>query len=214
MPYLRKASRVSGTIFNPDYNLKLEFQFNPTTISRNKEVSYESITIPGLDSLINLYTSGGQSTINFEISLDARPVEENKDLYGREYDPSVGLNKEIAVIQSFLRPRPIYNINQKAVVDSLNLDEGFLAAANSNTFFVSPPDAYFSYGNKWDRCKIISASIEEVIHNEFLVPVRITVPFSLLVLESGSIHEDNENKRINFAYNTSNSYLTETINLT
>jgi len=75
---------------------KLEFQYNPAEWDDNREVVYESITIPGISHPVYQFTAGGERAVNFTLSLNSMyqrnaPFEISHWIRARTY-PEYSLN--------------------------------------------------------------------------------------------------------------------------
>jgi len=77
--YNSPGSFTRGYLSNIDLGIFLPFQFNPEKISITKNTNYTPFLVSGFDQVNQLWTSGGDFEISFEIAFDARPVSATKN---------------------------------------------------------------------------------------------------------------------------------------
>ncbi len=70
---------ISGYLVDLANNERLEFQYNPSTISDSKSTEYATIKIPGMSHPRYQYVSGGPRQINFKLELFMKEVKKNVD---------------------------------------------------------------------------------------------------------------------------------------
>jgi hypothetical protein len=143
------------------------FQFNPDSISDNKEVKYADRdgdlcgNAPG-----KVYTGGGHRTISFDFELHGL----EKGLNAINPSPvDNGISTELAKLRSFLYAK------EDAWAVWGGGDEGRRLAA--------PPTCFFGFGTRVLECVVTSMTVEETQFNSALAPVRATVSVSLTVVE-------------------------------
>jgi Contractile injection system tube protein len=154
--------------------LILTFQFNPSSISDNKKVSYadRAGSLSG-NAPDKKYTGGGQRTITFDLKLHGLEQGTNR-LNPTPVDN--GISTELAKLRSFLYPKE----NAWAPVSKLGEDI-------SGKALVAPPNCYFGFGTKILECIVTDIKITETQFNSMLAPVRADVSVTLDVVEA----EDN-----------------------
>jgi hypothetical protein len=151
--------------------LILTFQFNPSTISDNKAVTYVdrnatlSATSPG-----KLYTGGGHRTISFDIKLHGLEQGTNR------LNPSAlanGVSTELAKLRSFLYPK----------ADAWGSLSSLFGGATKGKRLAAPPTCYFGFGTRILECVVTDLKITETQFNSLLAPVRADVTVTLVVIE-------------------------------
>jgi hypothetical protein len=151
--------------------LIVTFQYNPTSVSDNKQARYADRTktlagnAPG-----KVYTGGGDRTITFDIKLHGLEQGTNA-LNPTPIDN--GISTELAKLRSFLYPQS----NAWATVSSL------LGGGSSGRRLSSPPTCYFGFGTKILECVVTDIKINETQFNSVLAPVRADVTVTLNVIE-------------------------------
>lgn len=66
---------IAGYLVDLATNDRLEFQYNPDTITDSKGTDYATIKIPGMSHPRYQYVSGGARQINFRLGLFMRDVQ-------------------------------------------------------------------------------------------------------------------------------------------
>lgn len=149
--------------------LIVTFQFNPQSISDNKEVNYRDVqaelcgTAPDKQ-----YTGGGDRTISFKLNLHGLEQGTNP-LNPTGFDN--GISTELAKLRSFLYPA------------SDAWDAVGLLSAEGGRRLKAPPTCIFGYGARLLECVVTSMTINEIQFNSFLAPVRADVDITLKVIE-------------------------------
>lgn len=147
--------------------LILVFQFNPETMSDNKEVSYADRNAelcgnaPG-----KVYTGGGHRTISFDLKLHGMEQGTNRLI---PIGLANGIANELAILRSFLYPS----------------SDAWLAFGKSDdgVRLTPPPTCIFGFGTKILECVVTSLTITETQFNSYLTPVRADVHVTLVVIE-------------------------------
>jgi hypothetical protein len=163
--------------------LIVTFQFNPASISDNKEVKFRDIqsdlsgTAPGKE-----YTGGGDRTISFKVNLHG--LEQGTNL-ANPTGLDNGISTELAKYRSFLYPAT----DAWAVVGGMSDEEGCRIKP--------PPTCYFGFGAKLLECVVTSMTINEAQFNSFLAPVRAEVDITLKVIEKegNALYEVDKQRR-------------------
>ena len=143
------------------------FQFNPDSISDNKEVRYADRdgdlcgNAPG-----KVYTGGGHRTISFDFELHG--LEKGLNAVNPTGVDN-GISTELAKLRSFLYSK------EDAWAVWGGGDEGRRLAA--------PPTCFFGFGTRVLECVVTSMTVEETQFNSALAPVRATVSVTLTVVE-------------------------------
>lgn len=150
--------------------LIVTFQYNPTSVSDNKAVTYAdhaagSGNAPGLD-----YKAGGHRTITFKLQLHGLEQGTNA------LNPSPidnGISTELAKLRSFLCPQ----------ADAWGTISGLLGVQSTGTRVTAPPTCFFGFGTKLLECVVTDIKIDETQFNSALAPVRADVTVTLDVIE-------------------------------
>lgn len=145
------------------------FQFNPESISDNKDVKYADRdddlcgNAPG-----KVYTGGGHRTISFKFQLHG--LEQGTNAIPTPLAPlGNGISTELAKLRSFLYPK------EDAWAVFGGGEEGRRLA--------SPPTCFFGFGTKILECVVTDVTIDETQFNSLLAPVRADVNITLTVIE-------------------------------
>ena len=94
-----------------DPEILVEFQFNPTEISDQRQVNYTSLTAPGLLMPIRQYTQGGDRKISFRVRVDGLFETSPNALRGGgqavniQRDDNGGITPELNKYRAFLYPQ-------------------------------------------------------------------------------------------------------------
>jgi hypothetical protein len=174
MPIDKLLPLYRGMFHNIKDNITLPFMLNPQPISKNKNVTWDIEEIPGLDSPIYTFQSGGQKTISFQLFWDS---------IGSEYIPNFNNYKDIfsndlmlveAILESFLYPgRAKYN-NKDRMSDIL----------------LPPPMIGLIMGLRYWYGYLLSAPVEETKFSRSLLPTQITSQIEFGVVETGEFQEN------------------------
>lgn len=147
--------------------LILLFQFNPESMSDNKEVTYADRNAelcgnaPG-----KVYTGGGHRTISFDLKLHGMEQGTNRLI---PIGLANGISNELAILRSFLYP------SSDAWAAIGGSDDGVR--------LTPPPTCIFGFGTKILECVVTSLTITETQFNSYLTPVRADVHVTLVVIE-------------------------------
>lgn len=183
--YSDAARRIPGALVNLQFGLFLRFMLNPTQIDITKDPRYAERSVPGWRAPQKWWTGGAEKLINFTSYWDK---SEGRNTGGVNLfvppTPGVGLRDIIAVIESFLEPKQPTNVSEfkdlpQAVKDLMSLPDAYLP----------PPVAFFVYGTRIWKCRVLSAPISEVSHDRYLNPTHISVAFRLGVIEEGAVYK-------------------------
>ena len=181
MSYGDEARRRPGILSNPQFGLLLQFMLNPEQMDIVKDPNYTERAVPGWRAPQKWWTSGGQKVITFSTFWDKTDARNTGGVnLFTPPTPGVGLRDVIAVIESFLEPKnPTEDVSLKdlpsAVKNLISLPSAFLP----------PPAAFFIYGTRIWKTRLVSAPISEIKHDRFLNPTQIEVAFRLEVIEEG-----------------------------
>jgi contractile injection system tube protein len=164
---------LRGFIANIDVipPLIVTFQFNPTSVSDNKAVTYVDRNRSLCSSPEKVYTGGGTRTITFDLKLDGLEVGTDA------LNPTAvdnGISTELAKFRSFLYPK----------ADAWATVSGLLGgSAAQGKRLAAPPTCYFGFGTKVLECVVTDIKITETMFNSALAPVRADVTVTLAVVE-------------------------------
>jgi hypothetical protein len=164
---------LRGFIANIDVlpPLIVTFQYNPTSISDNKAVTYADRTRSLCTSPEKVYTSGGTRTITFDLKLDGLERGTNA---ANSTAVDNGISTELAKLRSFLYP----------MADAWATVSGLLGGGSSSgKRLAAPPTCYFGFGTKLLECVVTDIHITETMFNSALAPVRADVTVTLAVIE-------------------------------
>lgn len=147
--------------------LIITFQFNPSSLTDNKEVRYADRNTelrgnaPG-----KVYTGGGHRTISFDLKLHGLEQGTNR-LNPTPLDN--GISTELARLRSFLYPKS----------DAW----ATLGGSAEGVRLTPPPTCIFGFGLKILECVVTDLRINETQFNSLLAPVRADVGVTLVVIE-------------------------------
>jgi len=199
--YSDAARRIPGALVNLQFGLFLRFMLNPTQIDVAKRPNYESRDVPGWRAPQRWWTGGAEKTISFTCYWDKSASRNTGGInLFVPSTPGVGLRDVIATVESFLEPKQPTNANPfkdlpQAVKDLMSLPDAYLP----------PPVAFFVYGTRIWKCRVLQAPISEVVHDQYLNPMHISVNFSLGVIEEGAIYRSMTKERNSLALVASGS---------
>lgn len=152
-------------------------------------------SIPG-SSQVQSAINTAKLALNGIPKVDLNLLDTSKYLTvdNKDYNEDLGVLPHIAAIQSFLRPIDTSDVNNRDQYKLGNLQQTLATIRTKNNTatnrkFRGTPDCFFQYGNRVWRTKMLSAPIQETIYNQKLVPVRIDVDVTLIVIESFSYQE-------------------------
>ncbi len=160
---------IRGFIANVDVipPLIFTFQFNPSSISDNKKVTYvdQNSALCG-NAPGKFYVGGGDRIISFSFNLHGLETGLNPT---NPTGVDNGISTELAKLRSFLYPRA---------------DAWLASGAPGGHRMASPPTCYFGFGLKVLEGTIIDMQINETQFNATLAPVRADVSVTIAVDES------------------------------
>ncbi len=150
--------------------LIVTFQFNPESISDNKEVRYadRKSDLSG-DAPGKVYTGGGDRTISFDLTLQGLERGMNQ---ANPLPVDNGVSTELAKLRSFLYPE-----------DDAWGTLGSLFGDGEGRRIQSPPTCLFGFGSRVLECVLTGLSVNETQFNSMLAPVRAEVGVTLAVIE-------------------------------
>ena len=147
--------------------LIVTFQFNPQSITDNREVHYADLqTSLSQDTPGKIYTGGGDRTITFDIQLHG--TESGLDDKNQTPEDN-GVTRALATLRSFLYPKT----------------DAWAAApkGEAGRRVTSPPICFFGFGTRIFECVVAGMEITETQFNSRLAPVRAEVRITLKVNE-------------------------------
>jgi hypothetical protein len=146
------------------------FQYNPERISDKRSVNYATLNTPGLLMPIRQYTQGGERTISFTVQLDGRFSGPIPILT----DPDGGLTPELNKYRAFMYPQTSKWLLARGSFVPLYADPV------DQRQFTSPPTCLFGLGERVIECVVTEVSINELLFNFRLAPVRAEVSATLV----------------------------------
>jgi hypothetical protein len=164
---------LRGFIANVDTipPLIVTFQFNPSSVTDNKAVSYadRAATLSG-NAPGKVYTGGGHRTISFDLKLHGL---EQGTTRANPTPLDNGVSTELAKLRSFLYPK----------ADAWGTVSGLVGLPQSGRRLAAPPTCYFGFGAKILECVVTDIRVTETQFNSLLAPVRADVSVTLDVIE-------------------------------
>lgn len=163
----RKAIRGFLANLSSKPPLVFRFQWNPTEIKESRAVKYTDIEIGGYQAPIQVFSSGGATTLSFQLILDATSNSNNSDIF-RVNVAAIGIESAINTLKSFTYPQTdkLLKFRQEDV-------------------FGEPPVCYFGYGPKVLRGRVRNVTVNYKLYNSLLVPIQATVDVDYTVDEYG-----------------------------
>ena len=156
----------------------VEFQYNPTTLSDRRAVTYVTLNAPGLLLPVRQYNQGGDRTLSFTVRIDGVFQGPADDQIPIERGEDGSIQPELNKYRAFLYPQ-VYS-SGKSWQDAAG---SFAPLYDGVQQFASPPLCRFGYGQ--DRvvdCIVTDVSISETLFNAELAPVRADVSVTLVEL--------------------------------
>lgn len=167
----------------------VHFQYNPTSLSDKRAVSYATVSAPGVLLPTRQYTQGGDRTISFSVHVDGLYHGPREGSDTRNAPPAAGDDM-------------IARGDNNSILPELNKYRAFLYPQNERwqeagaTFaplydtlrpFTPPPRARFGFGfgtssERVIDCVVTDVSIEETLFNSDLAPIRADVSVTLVEL--------------------------------
>ncbi len=147
--------------------LIFRMQWNPADIKESRKVNYSDIEIGGYQAPVQVFSSGGATTYNFQIMLDSTPYSNNTNIF-RVNVAAIGINSAIDTLKSFTYPQTdkILRFRQEDMVGE-------------------PPVCYFGLGPRVLRGRIRNLSIAYKLYSPLLVPQQATVDVEFVADEYG-----------------------------
>lgn len=172
---LQQPQVVRGFLASFDVSpaLLVEFQYNPQDISDKRSVTYASKTAPGMVMPTRQYTSGGDRTLSFRIDIDGRYSGQRPPELNIAIEPDGSITPELNKYRAFLYP---------ASDRWPRAGASFTALYEENQSFTSPPTCLFGWGDRVVSCIVTSLSIDELVFNDRLAPLRAKVQITLTEL--------------------------------
>ncbi|MGK7890126.1 MAG: hypothetical protein AB4042_12395 [Leptolyngbyaceae cyanobacterium] len=195
-----------------DPEIVVEFQYNPTQISDKRSVNYATLNAPGRLMPLRQYTSGGDRTLSFTVRVDGvftgsaspngQPSQDNSNADNGvriARDESGSIEPELNKYRAFLYPAVLSTTPpetnrqgwkspwQKASMGS------FAPFYKDAQQFASPPLCRFGFGysggqspNRIIDCIVTEVSINELLFNAQMAPLRADVSISLVEFHPSS----------------------------
>jgi hypothetical protein len=167
--------------------LALEFEFNPESITRSRNVTFDSSALPIIDfktptdsNRIGQAAAATAETISFDILLDATDKLSDSHHIMHQVAKISGVEPEIATLRSMLEPK-LNGSGRFQVMASLS---GTAAHAHERDEHLSV--LLFVWGTHILPVFMTSLNIEEQAHLPLLKPYRAKASISLQVLESNN----------------------------
>jgi len=150
--------------------LVVEFQYNPREINDRRSVTYASRNAPGLVMPVRHYTNGGDRTFTFRIDLDGRYSGQQGSALPIAVEPDGSIVPELNKYRAFMYP----------ATDRWPQATGsFTPLFDENQAFASPPVCIFGWGDRLVTCVMSSLTIDEVVFNGQLAPLRAKLQITL-----------------------------------
>ena len=149
------------------------FQFNPTNLADKRSASYASLTAPGALLPSRQYTSGGDRTLSFTVTVDGMSVDHDNPGIDVDKDDG-GIEPELTKYRALAYPRtPDWQ-------NAAHRSDGFTGLyARRDTVFTSPPQVLFGFGDRVIDCLVTEISITETLFTPTLAPLRADVAVTL-----------------------------------
>jgi len=153
--------------------LLVEFQYNPREISDRRSVTYAAKNAPGLVMPVRHYAHGGDRTLTFRIDIAGRYSGHEGHELGIEVEPDGSIQPELNKYRAFMYP----------ATDRWTQATGsFAGLYEENQGFASPPVCVFGWGDRLVSCVVTSLTIDEVVFNDRLAPLRAKIQITLTEL--------------------------------
>jgi len=167
--------------------LMLEFEFNPESLTRTRNVSFDGSALPIIDfatpgegNRIGQAASATAETISFDILLDATDKLSDPNHPMHAVAAVSGVEPEIATLRSMVEPK----VNGPGPFQKMSALSGGAAHAHERDERLSV--VLFVWGTHILPVFITSLSIEEQAHLPLLKPYRAKASITLQVLESSN----------------------------
>lgn len=146
--------------------LIVKAQWNPE-IKETRSVNYTDVPVGGYMAPVQVYSSGGNTNLSFQLTLDATENSRIFDVF-RVDVPAIGISSVVEALKSFTYP----------ATDSL-------LKFKDEDVFGEPPICYLGIGPRVMRGRVRNLSIQYTLFNSFLVPLRAVVDVEFVVDEMG-----------------------------
>lgn len=153
----------------PSPMIRLNFQFNPAQVSDKRAINYNRQAAPGNILPGYQYTSGGERSLGFTVSVDARFAAFSKV----DTDGDGGITPELNKYRALVYPRT--DNWQKA--RSSFLAPGIYPRPQQ---FVSPPACRLVLGSRVLDVIVTELEITETVFNEKLAPLRADIKLTVV----------------------------------
>lgn len=162
----------------------VNFQFNPTNLADKRTASYAPLAAPGALLPSRQYTSGGDRTLSFTVTVDGMSADQLDDPR-IDVDDDGGIEPELTKYRALAYPRtPEWQ-------NAAYLSDGFTSLyAGQDTVFTSPPQVRFGFGDRVIDCLVTELSITETLFTPTLAPLRADVAVTLSELNPYQLDVD------------------------
>lgn len=163
----------------------IDFQFNPTNLADKRTANYAPLAAPGALLPSRQYTSGGDRTLTFTVTIDGMSVD-RLDGPRIDVDEDGGIGPELTKYRALAYPRtPDWQ-------NAAYLSDGFtgLYAGQEPAIFTSPPQVMFGFGDQVIDCLVTEISITETLFTPTLAPLRAEVAVTLSELNPYQLNVD------------------------
>jgi hypothetical protein len=215
-----------GFLTIPDQYLVLRFMVNPVEITKTKSASYDIINVPGMDTPIITYTGGSEKVLSLKLFFDTSDPNTQSGIIG--FPRPFGVLQIEAVIEMMMidysqMSSTDISSYQRKMEETVGAAGGALMSSfrplpgvsgKSLRAFRPNPDIYFIFGLQWFKVKIRSAPMTERRWRKFtLIPDQLNVDLEMLVIEDGTFHQLDIQKRQAMAMFESASAASESLTL-
>jgi hypothetical protein len=162
----------------------VRFQFNPTSLADKHAATYASLTAPGALLPTRQYTTGGDRTLGFTVTVDGMSAH---DLAGPDIalDAGGGIGPELTKYRALTYPRT------SDWQDASDRSDGFTGLyEGQETVFAAPPEVLFGFGDQVISCLVTDVTITQTLFTAELAPLRADVAVSLAELNPYQLRPD------------------------
>lgn len=182
--FLGLVDDVESGIFDRVY----QFQFNPATISTNKQTNYSNRPYPGLPYEELIWSGAGPREISFELFIDDTPQSrgfeaksglyynnEAEGYYSKTRNNARGVLPACETLESFLYP--------KQSAEGVKVPQFYSGGVVADRQFIPPGLVYFSFGPMRFKGIVVSCNIELMLFDKDLTPIRAKAQVTFSALE-------------------------------
>jgi hypothetical protein len=161
-----------GFLSAVEQDVLVEFQYNPDSVTDQRQLNYASLTAPGMLLPDRQYTNGGDRTIRFKVRVDGLLKGPAEDAVQIARGDNHSILPELNKYRAFVYPQ----------TDRWQDANGsFIWLYGDTHQFVRPSRCILGLGyERLIDCVVLQVNIKETLFNAELAPIRAEIDISVV----------------------------------